>query len=151
VSNARSGDKSIGSSFSSHFQWNDNQFEISFEKGGFPPSLFTHEAHLRLAWIYLKKYRERRAIEKLCTELEQFDQIHGDGKKFHKTITVAAVKIVHHWAKNSKSQDFTSFIRAFPRLKNAFRELLHCHYSVHVLASKKAKVQYMRPDRLPFL
>lgn len=35
-----------------HHQLNDQQFEEQFQNCTFDPTLFTHEAHLRLAWIH---------------------------------------------------------------------------------------------------
>ncbi|WP_422079901.1 hypothetical protein [Ulvibacterium sp.] len=134
----------------SHFQFSDTMFETSFEKGSLPPSLFTHEAHLRLTWIYIKKYGEKKAAKKISREIEQFDTLHGSGDKFHKTITIAAVKVVDHFIGKSKSTDFKSFIHEFPRLKTAFKELLHCHYGTEILISQKAKMRFVEPDLLPF-
>lgn len=135
----------------SHYQFDDVTFESKFEKGSLPPSLFTHEAHLRLAWIYIKNYDEKEAIDKISREIEQFDILHGSGDKFHKTITIAAIKVVHHFVGKSKSKDFKSFIQEFPRLKTAFKELLHTHYSADIFTSKTAKVKFIEPDLLPFL
>jgi hypothetical protein len=134
----------------SHFQLDDTTFEYKFEKGSLPPSLFTHEAHLRLAWIYIKNYGEKKAAEKISREIEQFDILHGCGDKFNKTITIAAIKVVNHFVGKSKSEDFKSFIQEFPRLKTAFKELLDSHYSSNILTSKKAKIQFIEPDILPF-
>lgn len=134
----------------SHYQFDDAAFESKFEKGNLPPSLFTHEAHLRLAYIYLRNYGEKKAAEKISREIEQFDRLHGRGDKFNKTITVAAIKVVHHFVGKSKSKDFKSFIQEFPRLKTAFKELLRTHYSRDIFTSKTAKVQFIEPDLLPF-
>ncbi|WP_299536690.1 hypothetical protein [Ulvibacterium sp.] len=133
-----------------HFQLNDTMFEISFEKGELPPTLFTHEAHLRLAWMYIKKYGEKEAAEKIGCEIEQFDKLHGGGDTFHKTITIASIKVVGHFIGKSESRDFKSFIQEFPKLKTAFKELLNRHYSIKILTSQKAKAQFLQPDLLPF-
>ncbi len=134
----------------SHYQFDDITFESKFEKGNLPPSLFTHEAHLRLAYIYLRKYGVKKAAKKISHEIEQFDRLHGRGDKFNKTITVAAIKVVYHFIGKSKSKDFKSFIQEFPRLKAAFKELLHTHYSPDIFTSKTAKVKFVEPDLLPF-
>ncbi|WP_282161727.1 hypothetical protein [Ulvibacterium marinum] len=133
-----------------HFQVNDVMFENRFEEGSLPPSLFTHEAHLRLAWIYIKNYGEEKAAAKISREIEQFDKLHGRGDKFNKTVTIAAIKVVDHFVGKSKSKDFKSFIQEFPRLKTAFKELLHTHYSPDIFTSKIAQIQFIEPDLLPF-
>lgn len=129
---------------------NDLVFLNAFESGNFPPSLFDHEAHLRLAWVNLKCYGEQQAIEKVCQGIRAFDKLHGDGSKFHKTLTVASVKVVHHFIQKSGSAHFSDFIREFPRLKTAFKELLDQHYGFDLLADPKAKKEYVAPNLLPF-
>ena len=133
-----------------HFQLTDTEFETCFENGTLPPTLFDHEAHLRLAWVYIKKYGEAKAIEKVCEDIKQYDLLHGKGDKFHVTVTVAAVKAVHHFYQKTKSGDFKGFIEKFPKLKTAFKALLDQHYGFNIFSNEKAKVQYLEPDLLPF-
>lgn len=38
-----------------HFELTDFEFEEKFEKRIFDPELFSHEAHIRLAWIQINK------------------------------------------------------------------------------------------------
>lgn len=129
---------------------NDLEFLIAFESGSFPPSLFDHEAHLRLAWVNLKYHGEQKAIEKVCQSIRAFDKLHGDGSKFHKTLTVASVKVVRHFMQKSYSANFSDFIQEFPRLKTSFKKLLEQHYGFDLLADQKAKKEYVAPDLIPF-
>lgn len=133
-----------------HNQYSDIEFETLFEKGDFPPSLFSHEAHIRLAWLYLEKYGSAGAIERICTQIQQFDLRHGKGDKFNTTVTTAAVKVVHHFKLKSKSEDFTSFLKEFPRLKTAFKALLDQHYGIDIFSNDLARDQFIEPDQLPF-
>ncbi|MDC6363462.1 MULTISPECIES: hypothetical protein [Flavobacteriaceae] len=133
-----------------HSQFSDIEFIEAFEKAVLNPKLFNHEAHLRLAWIYLQSFGEQKAIEKTCSGIKHFDIVCGNGDKFHTTITVASVKMVHHFIKKSKSASYFDFIEEFPQLKVAFKEILGQHYSPEVFISKKAKVDYIAPDVLPF-
>lgn len=128
----------------------DTEFGQQFENGTLPPALFDHLGHLRLAWIYLKRYGEGGAIEKACGDIRTYARIHGDGEKFHKTLTVASIKIVNHFVKRTGTEDFSIFILENPRLGHSFKELVGKHYSRAVLGSKEAKVDYLPPDLLPF-
>jgi hypothetical protein len=139
-----------GKNYTHHSQLSDSEFVESFENGSLNPRLFNHEAHLRLAWIYIQNHGEQRAIEKSCSGIKHFDFIHGKGDKFHTTITVAAVKVVHHFIKKSESRSFADFIEEFPRLKVAFKELLDQHYGFNIFSSDGAKTDYIAPDLLPF-
>ncbi|WP_420601345.1 hypothetical protein [Flagellimonas sp.] len=133
-----------------HSELSDVQFENLFEKGDLPPSLFDHEAHLRLAWLYITKYGEKGAVDKSCSEIRQFDKLHGDGTKFNTTVTIAAVKTVQHFMKKSNADDFYGFIKEFPRLKHAFKALLDQHYAFDIFSNERARTSYMEPDIQPF-
>ncbi|MEX0314566.1 MAG: hypothetical protein AB3N18_10340 [Allomuricauda sp.] len=137
-------------SVSNHSELSDVQFEDLFEKGELPPSLFDHEAHLRLAWLYIKKYGEERAMDKSCFEIKQFDKLHGNGDKFNVTVTIAAIKTVHHFIQKSNAEDFLAFSKEFPRLKTAFKELLDQHYGFDIFSNKIAKESFVEPDIRPF-
>lgn len=133
-----------------HWDLDDSRFITAFETGSLSPSLFSHEAHLRLAYIYLKNFGEELAIDKCCKGIREFDRLHGDGTKFHKTLTVASVKAVHHFMRKSKSTTFDDFIVEFPRLKTSFKQLLDQHYAFDLLKNVKAKSEYVAPDLIPF-
>lgn len=134
----------------SHLNLTDRQFEVQFQKGTFPPEMFTHEAHIRLAWIHIGAYGVEQACLNLCEQIMLFDQLHGDGTKFHYTLTVAAVRAVHHFRQKSRSDNFADFIEEFPQLKHNFKGLLEAHYSNFILRLQRAKMEYLEPDLLPF-
>ncbi len=73
-----------------HYTLTDKQFVEDFEQCRLNPSWFDHEAHLRLAYIYIHNLGPRKAAEKVCEGILQFDSIFGSGDKFHKTITIAS-------------------------------------------------------------
>tara|TARA_B100000949_G_scaffold39525_1_gene33486 strand:- start:9948 stop:10343 length:396 start_codon:yes stop_codon:yes gene_type:complete len=129
---------------------NDADFIKAFESGKFPPEAFDHKAHIKLAWIYLNFFDEVTAISKTCVAIKNFDKLHGDGTKYHTTLTVAAVKVVHHFRQKSNAATFDEFVAEYPRLITSFKELLLQHYDNKVIADPKAKTTYLEPDLLPF-
>lgn len=133
-----------------HLQLTDQEFENQFENLSLKPSLFNHEAHLRLAWIHIHKYGEKKAIENICNQIKQFATHHGDSEKFNTTVTVAAVKAVKHFYSKSTSTSFKNFIQEFPRLKTNFKDLMAAHYKMDIYNSEKAKKEYLDPDLLLF-
>lgn len=139
-----------GKNHTHHSQLSDSEFLEAFENGSLNPKLFNHEAHLRLAWLNIQNHGEQIAVEKTCSGIKHFDVIYGKGDKFHTTITVAAVKVVCHFMKKSKSTDFFDFMEEFPRLRMAFKELLEQHYSSAIFSNQQAKTDYIHPDVLPF-
>lgn len=120
------------------------------ETGSLDPTLFTHEAHLRLAWIQLELNTEDLAEKRVC-ELIQFYVAHlGAEDKFNLTLTMAAVKAVKHFKAKAKSHFFQDFIQEFPRLKTNFKDLLSQHYGFDIFENETARTAFLEPDILPF-
>jgi len=128
----------------------DPQFETQFQNCTLAPVLFTHEAHLRLAYIHLAKYGLQRAIENLNEQIKHFDAKFGTGMKFNKTLTTASAKVVHHFMKKAKARNFKDLLKEFPRLKHNFVALLNRHYSIDLFIDKTAKHEYLEPDLVQF-
>ncbi|MBT8234009.1 MAG: hypothetical protein HKO66_03265 [Saprospiraceae bacterium] len=134
-----------------HTLYSDNEFERAFKSCDLPPDLFTHEAHIRLAWIHLNKYGELDAINNILEDIRRFDNTFGNGNKFHKSITVAAVKTVKHFISKSVWLTFEEFIESNPKLLTSFSDLILYHYSKDAIFSEKAKTEYVEPDLIPFI
>ncbi|HTJ48522.1 MAG TPA: hypothetical protein VL443_03630 [Cyclobacteriaceae bacterium] len=133
-----------------HFELSDNEFEEQFSACKLNPHIFTHEAHLRLAWIHIHKYGINGAIDNICSQLQNFVKSIGASDKYNATVTVAAIRAVYHFILKSKTDNFLSFIDENPRLKNNFRELLGYHYTTDIFKSEQARVTYLEPELLPF-
>lgn len=133
-----------------HLRLSDKDFEEQFEHCTLDPKLFTHEAHLRLAWIHITRYGEEKAIRNITSQIKAFALHLGLTDKYNHTVTIAAIKAVHHFMKRSGAASFTDFIAEFPRLKNSFIDLIHTHYGLDIFQSTKAKTEYIEPDLVPF-
>ena len=133
-----------------HYQLSDQEFVYQFENIILDPKLFSHEAHLRIAWIYIKNNNIDYAIAQLREQLIKFVTHLGAREKYNETVTVAAVKAVYHFYLKSNSENFKSFIEEFPRLKTNFKDLLVQHYNIDVFNSEMAKSSFLEPDKLPF-
>ncbi len=133
-----------------HFELTDNQFEIRFQNLTLNPALFSHEAHIRLAWIHINRYGLDQAIENICTQIKAFATFHGDADKYNHTVTIAAVRAVYHFMLKVDIDSFSDFITIQPRLKTSFKQLIESHYSSNIFASLQAKKAYLEPDLLPF-
>jgi hypothetical protein len=133
-----------------HFSLSDVEFEKQFESATFDPKLFNHEAHIRLAWIHLRKYGIERAVVNVRKQLIEFVEILGAKDKYNETVTVAAIKTVNHFMKRSDTNNFKEFVDENPRLKFQFKELLSFHYRTNVFISELAKKEFLEPDLLPF-
>lgn len=133
-----------------HIQLTDLEFEKQFENRTLDPTLFSHEAHIRLAWIHINKYGIDKAIENVDSQLLKYATGLGFGDKYNKTVTIAAVKAVYHFYLKSKSDNFKDFIVEYPGLKDNFKDLLDSHYGFDIFRSQAAKKEFIDPDLLPF-
>ena len=129
---------------------NDDVFAQQFKECTLNPALFNHEAHLRLAWIHIKKCGVDKAIENICEQLTVFTGSLGASDKYNKTITIAAIKAVNHFINKADIDNFQDFIQTFPRLKFNFKELMAYHYQADIYTLETAKKEYMEPDLVPF-
>ena len=134
----------------SHFKLSDAEFENQFENCELIPTMFNHEAHLRIAWIYINKYGVEKAVRQLCSQLRNYVNHLGANDKYNETLTIAAVRTVYHFMLKSKSHNFQNFISENLRLTQNFKELLLQHYRTDIFTSEKAKREYLLPDLLPF-
>ena len=133
-----------------HSELDDNTFEVLFREGNFPAALFSHEAHLRLAWIHLRRYGLEQAIENVSRQLKQYVALLGAQDKYNETLTVAAVRAVYHFMLRLPEAGFDVLMDTFPRLKNNFKGLMAAHYGFDIYQSALAKREYLQPDLLPF-
>ncbi|MDH7447045.1 hypothetical protein [Aquimarina sp. 2201CG14-23] len=133
-----------------HNDFNDLEFEKRFKDCSLNPSLFTHEAHLRLAWIYITSYDLEVACDMITNQILAYVVSLGETDKFNKTLTVAAIKIVNHFIQKSTSTSFQNFIIEFPELNYNFKQLINSHYSFDIFNSEKAKKTFLEPDLLVF-
>lgn len=133
-----------------HLKLSDDAFEEQFRSCAFEPADFSHEAHLRLAWIHIQKYGIEKAEKNVQEQLLKYVGHVGAKDKYNSTLTLAAIKAVHHFILKSKADSFSNFIEEFPRLKYHFKELMACHYSFDIYNSPKAKRTFLAPDVLAF-
>ena len=133
-----------------HFNLTDPEFEKQFEACTLNPELFSHEAHLRLAWLHITQYGQETAIQNITSQLLNFVDFAGAKHKYNHTLTIGAIKAVQHFINKSQSDNFKDFIAEFPRLKYNFKDLMNQHYKVDIFTLEKAKQGFIEPDLMPF-
>ena len=133
-----------------HWKYTDEEYEQVFASYRLKPGMFSHEAHLRLAYIHISKYGPRQAEKNMCDQIKGYAESLGVYDKFNKTVTMASVKTMHHFMENSNTSSFKELIQEFPQLLNDFRGILSQHYGFNVFADKQAKKEFVEPDLQPF-
>ncbi|AWH84307.1 hypothetical protein HYN59_03885 [Flavobacterium album] len=131
-----------------HFSLTDAEFERLFGTGSLDPDLFTHEAHIRLAWIHIRRYGLDKACYNIVNQLQDYVKILGVTDKFNLTLTIASLKLIDYFVENSKQGSFAEFITEFPQLNTNFSELLTQYYTSGTL--HETRQSHMEPDIMNF-
>ena len=134
-------------------QWNisedDQAFRTQVESCSYPIAEFNHQAHLRLAYIYLATAAPADALDAMSRTLRQlldFNQV--DASKYHQTLTQAWIyAVLHFMTKTPGCSSSTAFIEASPQLLNP--QIMESHFSPEVLFSERARTLAVQPDRQP--
>jgi hypothetical protein len=124
----------------------DCDFRSAFEACHVSPSQFNHEAHVRLAYVYLVEHEVELAVEKMRQALLNFLE-HNDipRSKYHETLTRAWILAVRHFMSRSAASDSAAeFIAANEALLDS--KIMLTHYSASVLFSAEARAAFVEPD-----
>lgn len=141
-----------------HRKISDSKFEELFSTWKLERSMFNHEAHIRIAYLYILKYGIRDAIKKLSSELKNYIESESrngqyyekKNKKFYNaTLTIASMKIVEQRIMKTNSQNFNTFIEKNKDLQEDFIQIIWSHYRDNNLHSEIARYVYIEPD-IPF-
>jgi len=126
----------------------DRQFRLSFEACTIAPSEFNHQAHVRLAYIYLTEGDAASAVQKMRNALLKFIEHNNVPRsKFHETLTRAWVLAVQHFMNKSTGTSAADFIAKNPELLDS--KIMLTHYSASVLFSMDARASFVAPDLDP--
>lgn len=134
----------------------DRSFRSAFEACSVPPSEFSHEAHVRLAYVYLVESDVEpdvdpdveSAVRRMRKALLNFLEHNGlPRSKFHETITRAWVLAVRHFMNRSTSTSSADFIARNQELLDT--KIMLTHYSASVLFSSDARAAFVEPDLDP--
>lgn len=107
---------------------------------------FSHEDHLRMAFVYARRGGEDEAVRG-ARRIRRFAEALGAPGKYHDTMTVAWARIVGRLAVTSRAQSFEEFLEQHPHLRR--RDLLGRHYSDDLLFSASARAAFVEPDLAP--
>ena len=126
----------------------DRIFLAAFEACTVAPSQFNHQAHVRLAYVYLTEYNTDAAVQKMRDALLKFLEHNSIPRsKFHETLTRAWVLAVRHFMNRSISASAAEFIAKNPELLDS--KIMLTHYSASVLFSPDARASFVEPDLDP--
>jgi hypothetical protein len=125
----------------------DDEFLAAFEAAAIARTDWTHEAHVRMAWLYLTRYPFAEAREQVRAGIRKLNAVIGSPDGYHDTITVAFVRVIA--ARVTPGEMYPAFRDRHPDLLDRTLSALARHYSPEVLYSPEARRAFVGPDREP--
>jgi hypothetical protein len=116
-----------------------------FEACTLPPEEFPHEAHVYVAWSYLRELPLGIAAERFIRNLKRYADSLGKTTLYHETITWAYVLLVNE---RMDEGDWRSFCAANEDLLTFRPSVLDRYYRPETLSSDRARTTFLMPDRM---
>jgi hypothetical protein len=126
----------------------EDEFVAAVEECRYANAEFRHADHIRLAWIYVRRYGASQAEERIAETIRRFAISQGHERKYHGTLTRAWLRLV------ATAQHLTPRATAFDEFlaKHGWlldRSALSVFYSGARLSSEAARGGWADPDRRP--
>jgi hypothetical protein len=129
----------------------DAEFLQAFEHCSLPESEWTHCAHVRMAWLYLRRGPLAEVLPTVQEGIKRFNSSLNKVLAYHETITQGFLTLIDHRMQCDKSvQTFDEFCARFPDLLDRKLTALLTHYYKETLFSSEARETFLEPDRSPF-
>jgi hypothetical protein len=125
----------------------DDEFLAAFDACTLSKPLWTHEAHVRLAWICLGRMPFAAARDHARAGIRKYNESLGNTTGYHDTVTVAFVRIIA--ARRRPGETFAEFREANPDVFSKDEPILLSYYSKPRLDSAAARARFVESDLRP--
>lgn len=123
----------------------DRAFLQSFEECSLGAKCWTHAAHVRMGWLVLETSSSfEEALERIRSGIMRFNST-KNSIGYHETITVAFARLID--SRRLTGETLEAFLARNPDLQD--RNCLKQFYSQAILASEKARQNFIEPDITP--
>jgi hypothetical protein len=126
----------------------DEELIRCFEAAEDPPGGFHHHEHVRVAWWYVRQVPLLTALERFRRGLVRFAEARGASTKYHETITIAFLLLVHERAHHAPEESWDQFAARSADLLAWNPSILDRYYHPETLASERARRSFVWPDRV---
>jgi len=132
----------------------DDEFIVAFEAQAISRDDWTHEAHVRMAWIYVTGETELDdAINKARTGIQKLNAANNvEAHLYHETVTWAFINIIYAKVKaegKDTQKGWGHFRDTHPELFDKDRPILRRYYDEGILATDEARKSFVAP-KVPF-
>ena len=131
----------------------DEEFLIQFETAEWPLSEWRHKQHIKIAYLYLRRYPFDEAMTRLRERIKAYNKAHDipdtPTRGYHETMTGAWMRLVYlTLCEYGPAATADEFWERSPQLSE--KKTLRLFYSRDVFMSPRAKVEFVEPDLGPF-
>ena len=120
----------------------------AFEALDIDPASFDHEAHIYVAWSYLREMELLHAVDRYRSTLRRLTVKLGVPGKYHETITWFFMITVAERIHACPHADWDTFRQTNADLFEPNGAYLKAHYSAGLLNSERARSGFALPDKL---
>src|SRR5438477_3906205 len=126
----------------------ETELTRALERGEIANENFHHLSHLHVAWVYLAESSSvGEAAAKMRDTLQKFAASAGKPEKYHETITVFWIQLLHHIRAMNIGRSLEEIVQANPPLLEKHFPLEY--YSRETLFSDRARTIWVEPDLKP--
>lgn len=131
---------------------NDDELIAGFESAMIPAADFNHRAHVRTAYLVIRRYGAAEALPRFRAGLQALNALHGAPDElergYHETITVAFLTLIAAMIDaHGPGTDSQAFCEAHPHLLTP--RVLRLYYTRDRIVSWTAKREFVSPDLAP--
>lgn len=130
----------------------DETFLKKFEACEFPLDEWHHEQHIKLAYLYLRRYSFEEAANRIREKIKALNAAHQipdlPTRGYHETMTQAWLRLV--WVtlcEYGLAETADAFYEQSPQLSQ--KKILRLFYSKEVFMAPQAKYEFLEPDLAP--
>lgn len=127
----------------------DEEFLSGFENCTLPAVSFHHADHVRVVWLYLRRYPVLQALAKFTESLQRFANANSKPNLYHETITWAYVFLINErMERNGRAHSWEDFAAKNSDLFDWKNSILKAYYREETLRSELARNTFVFPDKL---
>ena len=127
----------------------DEQFIERFEDCTLPADGFHHREHIKVVWLYLRRYPVLETLTRFSESLKRFATANGKPNLYHETITWAYVFLIHERIeRDGRDENWPQFMSRNTDLFDWKNNILKSYYREATLRSDLARTAFVFPDKL---
>jgi hypothetical protein len=127
----------------------DEELLARFEDTSLPLECFHHEEHVRVAFLYLRRYTLLEVLARFPAALKRYAAANGKGGLYHETISWAYIFMIRERMieRDGVGQSWEEFKESNRDLFEG-KTVLAKYYRDETIGSEVARERFVMPDRL---